>query len=105
MLDYLEIKIERWAFAEHNRAHEMHVTCVFNGQEYRTQKIFQPTEIESYFSQTWEHMGREIAAHIKADQRSVQTNVCPSCGASYVAPESQYCHACGTRRTASRPPS
>lgn len=98
MLDYLEVKIERWAFAEPNRAHEMRVKCLFNGQEYHTRKIFQPAEIESYFSQIWEHMGREIEANIKAAQHSVQSDVCHSCGTSYVAPESQYCHVCGTRR-------
>jgi len=98
MLDYLEVKIERWAFAEPNRAHEMRVTCSFGGQKYNVRQVFLPTELKSYFSQIWERMGREVEASINAVQHGVQSDVCHSCGASYVASESKYCHACGTRR-------
>jgi hypothetical protein len=98
MIDYLEVKIERWVFAEPNRAHEMRVKCLFNGHQYHVIKIFQPAEIESYFSQIWKHMGQEIQANIQAAQQSGQSDTCYSCGVSFVALDSKYCHACGTRR-------
>lgn len=96
MLDYLEVKIERWAFAG-ERTHEMRITCSFGGQKYNVRQVFLPTELKSYFSQIWERMGREVEASINAAQQSVQADVCHSCGATY-APSAQYCHNCGTRR-------
>ena len=71
MLDYLEVKIERWAFSG-ERTHEMRVTCSFGGQKYNVRQVFLPTETKSYFSQIWERMGREVEASINAAQQSVQ---------------------------------